>query len=244
MRLGRLPHDPAAVARVPSLARHPFASMPVPPSLDRSRIDFTPGLYKNNELPDCTAAGLANSASAVAAVSGFGMAINPDLVPSFYAGCVQCEPTLEAMAATDGAAMLDVLVRQSREGFDVGQEAPLVARFGRLAPASFALAGAMARLRHCYLGIRLYEADMEMPNVWDIGPSDGSLIGGHCVVGWDFTGLASQSTVRLATWGRWQPATWRWLISRLDEAYALVWAPAPEGVDVSALDVDLASLTT
>ena len=192
------------MARVPSLARHPFASMPVPPSLDRSRIDFTPGLYKNNELPDCTAAGLANSASAVAAVSGFGMAINPDLVPSFYAGCVQCEPTLEAMAATD----------------------------------------AMARLRHCYLGIRLYEADMEMPNVWDIGPSDGSLIGRHCVVGWDFTGLASQSTVRLATWGRWQPATWRWLISRLDEAYALVWAPAPEGVDVSALDVDLASLTT
>ena len=131
MRLGRLPADPAALARAPSLAAHRFAALAPPAAIDRGAVPFAPGLYENDTLPDCTAAGLANAAGMVAALNGFSLAIDPARVPAFYAGCVGCAPTDAAMAATDGAVMLDVLTRQAVEGFDVGPQL-LAGLFGTL----------------------------------------------------------------------------------------------------------------
>ena len=99
MRLGRLPHDPAALASAPSFAAHHFAAVKPPALLDRSHIEFAPGLYRNDDLPDCSAAGLANAAGMVAALNGYGLAVNPDKVPLFYASA----------SLTDAQALLATL---------------------------------------------------------------------------------------------------------------------------------------
>ena len=248
MRLGRLPADPAALARAPTLAAHRFAAMPPPPRLDRSHIAFQPGLYGNDHLPDCTAAGLANAAGMVAAINGFELAIDADKVPLFYAACVGVPATDAAMEATDGAMLLDVLTRQVQSGFDVGLPVPMVGLHGTLPLQRSVLASAMARLGHTYLGVTLLERDMDQAAVWDVSADDGAVVGGHCVVAWDYGGLGDGDTVRLATWGGWQPATWQWLAARLDEAHGLVWRQLATpggvdiGVDVDALAADLAGM--
>ncbi len=88
MRLGRLPHSPAAVSAAPSLAGHRFAATLPPAKVDRRAIPFAPGMYQNDSLPDCTAAGLANAAGMVAALNGYQLTVDPTLVPPFYAACV------------------------------------------------------------------------------------------------------------------------------------------------------------
>jgi hypothetical protein len=100
----------------------------------------------------------------------------------------------------------------------------------------------MCRLGGAYLGIVLHDRDMQtVGQTWDIGLRGSSPVGGHCVVGWDYTGLGDADTVRLMTWGAWQPATWRWLEARVEEAWGLAWGypTMPDGVDTG---VDLAGL--
>ena len=241
VRLGRKAHDPAALAAAPA---HKFGAVPPPVVLDRSAVEFVPGLYGNDYLPDCTAAGLANAARAVAALNDFNLVVDPDLVPAFYAGCVGCAPTPVAMASTDGAVLLDVLQRQAGQGFDVGAQ-ELVGLYGTVTPSITALALAMARLGHVYLGVTLHDRDMQANasgDVWDVqqGRDDGTVVGGHCIMGWDYTGLGYTDTVRVATWGKWQPATWAWVAARLDEAHALVWRQLAraDGLFYSGLTAD------
>jgi hypothetical protein len=218
-RLGRKPHDPAAVRRVPS---HRFGAVPPPPRLDRGAVDFAPGLYANDTLPDCTAVALANAARGVAALNGYGLVLDPARVPAFYGACVGNPRNL---AATDGAVMLDVLARQALGGFDVGPQI-LHGLYATLDPHSrSALARGMARLGIGYWGVTLHERDMDGNPVWDVqtGRDDGSVVGGHAVIAWDYSGLGDGDTVRLGTWGGWQKASWAWVAARLEEAYGIVW---------------------
>jgi hypothetical protein len=218
-RCGRLAHDPATFAAAPA---HRFGALPVPAKLDRARYGLVPGLYNNDTDPDCTAASLANYARAVALLNDYDLVVEPGAPLAFYADCIGNPPDL---AATDGAAMLDVLAHQGAVGFPIGPQS-LVGRWGAIDPKSrSALASGIARLGAGWWGISLYERDMEMPAVWDVQPGrdDGALVARHAVIGWDYTGLQDADTVRIGTWGGWQPASWAWIAARLDEAYALVW---------------------
>jgi len=245
MRLGRLPHSPAALASAPALMSARLSVAIPPPRLDRSAVPFQPRMFKNDILPTCTAAGLANAALAVSALANYRVAIEDAKVPAFFAACVGCAPTDAAMAATDGAVLLDVLARQAATGFDVGDQVPLVALSGTLPLTRDALAVCMNDLGVAYLGIDLYERDMDGVQagaVWDgldavqaglrlddDGSDPGALVGGHCCCAWDFTGLGDTDTVRIATWGMLVPVTHRWLRSRLREAHGLYFrqlAPA------------------
>lgn len=249
MRLGLAPHDPVEIARAPSLAAHRFAAMAPPPILNRNMVDFTPGLYRNDVLPDCTAAGLANAMGMVAALNGFTIAENPDAIPAFYARCVGCENTDAAMIATDGAVALDVLKLQLTTGFDVGQQIPMVGKFGTLPKSKSVIASAINTFGHSYMGVSLRERDMERAPLWDVveGRDDGAVVGGHLIVGWDYLALSDEAPLRVATWGGWQSATWAWLLARLNEAYALVWRQlaGPSGIslsiDYATLEADLAA---
>jgi hypothetical protein len=217
--LGRIPHEPAALARAPS---HRFGAVPPPPILDRSRVSFEPSLYQNDILPDCTAVALANAARGVAALNGFDLVLNQSSVPAFYGACVGNPANL---AETDGAVMLDVLARQAAEGFDVGPQT-LHGLYATIDSHSrWALACGMARLGVGYWGVTLRERDMEHATVWDVqaGRDDGDVVGGHAIIAWDYSGLADGDTLRIGTWGGWQPATWAWVAARLDEAYGIVW---------------------
>lgn len=222
MRFGRLQHDPVALASVPV---HRFGAIPPPAALDRRGVDFEPGLFQNDVLPDCTAVALANSARATAALAGYQLVVDPALVPAFYAACVGCEDTDAAMEATDGAVALDVLARQARDGFDVGPQR----LYGQPAAIDVAarsdLAGGISRYVG-YWGITLRDRDMQtVGGRWDVVPGrdDGPVVGGHMVIAWDYFGLADTDVVRVGTWGQWQQATWAWVHARLNEAYGVAW---------------------
>ena len=221
MRLGRLPAD---LARLAAAERHLFAFTAAPPVVDRSAIDFTPRLFRNDTLPDCSAVALANTARAQGALAGFEPVMMEQKVVDFYGLCVGRAGASDAeLEATDGAVLMDVLDRQAVHGFDVGQQVPLVGTAGVVETNRNSLARSIARGAG-YWGIDLYERDMEMPAVWDEdGSPAGSLVGGHAVIGWDYTNLDDSGYVRIGTWGRWQPATWRFVQSRIREAHAISW---------------------
>jgi hypothetical protein len=252
MRLGRLPHDPAAVAAAPSLATHHYAVMAPPDRLARSGVAFAPQLRNNDTLPVCTSVGLLNGALGIEALNTNGdLAIAEGVELPFYAGCVGCAPTATAIAATDGATLLDVLRRQSSRGFDIGAAAPLSADFASIPVTDRAcLANSMALLGVGYWGVDLYQRDMDTvgDQPWDDdGSSAGAAVGGHCLVAWDYAGLGDTDTGRLATWGRFQSFTWRWARARLREAYVLLWPELQRadgtnwvGVDVDRLRADVA----
>ncbi len=251
MRLGRRAHNAAALAAAPQLGTHRFAAMPPPPALDRAAVPFQPRLFDNDTLPDCTAAALANAALAVSALNGFEAAIADAAVPAFYAACIGMPgATAAQLAATEGAIALDVLGRQLDRGFEVGQAAPLAGLYGALALAPSALATALAHLGPGYWGVTLTAQDMDSAGStapWDDDASrdPGPVAGGHMLMAWDYAGLAETDTVRLATWGRFKLATWRWVRRRLDEAYGLVWRQLSTvggtdlGVDVARLEAEL-----
>ena len=222
MRLGRLPAD---LARLAAAERHLFAFTAAPPVVDRSAIDFTPRLFRNDTLPDCSAVALANTARAQGALAGFEPVVIEQKVVDFYGLCVGRAGASDAeLEATDGAMLLDVLDRQAVHGFDVGQQVPLVGTAGVVETNRNSLARGIARGAG-YWGIDLYERDMEMPAVWDDDGTKprGSLVGGHAVIGFDYTGLGDADTVRIGTWGAWQASSWRWVASRIREAHAVTW---------------------
>jgi hypothetical protein len=219
LALGRLTHDPAALALAPQLTRYAAAWGAPPPQLNRNNIAYAPRLYQNDTLPDCTAAGLANAADAQAALNGLG-AVNIDAqhVVDFYADCVGCTVPAE-LAATDGARELDVLSYQAQKGFDVGLPAPLVADCATFDPQNRnLLANAMAYLGSGYLGVALAMADQATAG--DATPGSWGL---HCLVCWSYSGLGDADVVTLATWGGLQRATWRWVASRIEEVHAVIF---------------------
>jgi hypothetical protein len=237
MKLGRILHDPALVSALP---QHKFGASPPPPVLDRASVDYTPMLYHNDDYPDCTAVGYVNGARAVAALNGYQLVVNDNAALQFYSHVVGDPPDL---AITGGALVTDVLAYQDAHGVDIGPQS-LVARYGRVDTGSVTdLAHGMARLGFGYWGVSLRDRDMQsVGKLWDIeaGRNDGSVVGGHILLGWDYAGLALTDTVRLATWGRWQPATWGWVIARLDEAYGMTWRQLvrADGLFYSGLTAD------
>ena len=217
VRLGRLPHHAAALAAAPRR----YSTVPPPPVLDRSKHDFQPGLWGNDTYPNCTAVALANAALGAAQINGYGLVIDPKAPLAFYADCVGNPPDL---AATGGAVMLDVLTRAQTSGYNIGPQL-LVPAFGVVPLALSALAASMAH-EPLYCGVTLLERDMDTRgSLWDVqdGRDDGAVVGGHAVMLWDYRGLELGDTVRIGTWGGWQPATWRWVMARLDEAFGMAW---------------------
>ena len=253
MKLGRLAPDMTRLALAPSLQSHRFATMMPPNKLDRSNVNFSPRLFQNDTLPDCTAAALANAAMGVAGINGFELAVDDVDVPAFYADCIGMAGASDAvLAGTAGAVALDVLSYQSHVGFGVGEQVALSALWGVVTPIRPMLAGSMARLGAGYWGVLLTDGDMEAAAngaVWDAPPgvTRGQIVGGHMVCGWDYDGLGDTSTVRIATWGGFRLATWRWVLSRIEEAYGLIWRQLTAtngldiGVDIGQLEAELSN---
>ena len=242
MRLGRLPHDPARIAALPQFGRHALAAELAPPKLDRSGITWFPGLDGNDQIGDCTAVGIANAARAMAAIGGFVLPIPPTAAPSFYSASTGYDP---ARPETDqGGIEADVLAYQAMHGFPADMQDPLVALYATSDPGDLnALRTVAWQCGSAYLGVDLALAD-QSAGVWDTStPADagdampGSW-GGHCLLAWDWTGIEDTDTVRLVTWGALQPATWRWVRSRLTEVHALMWRQFGEipGIDYERLE--------
>lgn len=230
-RFGRSEHDPVALAEMPA---HRFGVRIASPIVDRRAFDYTVGLYGNNELGDCTCVAMANYARGVALLNGFGLDITEDQVKALF-GEVGGTTDLPAIP---GLVALDVIKYQQAHGFAVTNQS-LVAHAGTVDITRNALANAIERLGGAYLGVRLYERDMDSVGAtWDVqdGRDDGRLVGRHMINAWDY----DTTRVRIGTWGMLQPATWDWVLSRLDEAHALVWRQlaAADGLFYDGVDAD------
>jgi hypothetical protein len=220
MRFGRLQHDPDTLARAPSLR---LSAVEPPAVLDRSSVNVNLGLYQNDVYPDCTAAGAFNYVCCIAALNGYGLPIDNTKAPTFYAACIGCADTPEAIAATDGALMTDVIARLGSHGLDIGSQT-LVGFGGTIPLRRIQLALSLAQVGAGYWGIDVYQNDMDnVGKVWTTDYSPGPVEGGHCVVGFDYAGLGNNDVVRIATWGAWQMATWAWVDARLQEAHGLAF---------------------
>jgi hypothetical protein len=233
MRLGRKPHDAQRVAAVP---KHRFGAVSAPPIMMRTLTNFMPGMYGNDTLPDCTAVSLTNSARSVAySLYEYDLNVFAPDVPLFY-GDVIGAPAGSDLADTNGANMLDVIEYQSKNGFNIGTQS-LVANYKTLDfTVQNELMMAMFISAHAYLGITLYNSDMETCQVGGIldqvpGVDPGPVDGGHAINAYCYSGPNPTDLVYFGTWATWQPCTWRWLQSRIEEAYVLSWlqleAPKP-----------------
>lgn len=189
--------------------------------LDRSAIDFTPGLYQNDIYPDCTVVSIANMASARAAVNGYALYVDPTEVIDFFLAAAgdPSDPT-----KIDGLVYLDVINRQAAKGFFTGHDTlfGLPGTVGLTVPE---IAAATNTLGSAGLGVVLFERDMDTfeSGIWDVGTNDGAMVGRHALITWDYTGLKDTDLVRLGTWGTWKHATWRWVKARIDEAHGTRW---------------------
>ena len=220
LRLGRLPHDPARLALLP---KHRFGAETPPDELRRSLDSFKPGLYSNDTLPDCTAVALANGARAVAYLNGFSLVVYNRYVPRFYSACIGNPADL---ADSSGANMLDVLEYQASHGYEIGPQT-ITGNYGTVdCTVRSDIAWAVARLGFCYMGVTLYEGDLDAfrnRRPWTVDYPTGAVAGGHAVPMWTYAGLGDHSLTQVGTWGAWQSATWEWVHARTEEAYGLVW---------------------
>ena len=149
--LGRLPHDPVAVAKAPRLRYSASVEAAVPSILDRSTVVYSPQMIGNDVYPNCTVVGLINAALAMEAIATNGaMAFDANAWMPFYAALAGCDPTPAAIAATDGLMLLDVLRKQGVSGFDIGAVAPLTGDFGMVPLDRVSLGACLAGLGCVY----------------------------------------------------------------------------------------------
>ena len=251
MKYGLLPARPADLARAPRLGAHPIARRMAQPVLDRSSVPFAPQMFGNNDLSDCTAAGLGNAALALGALDGFQPVVDSGAVEAFYSATSGYVP---GQPATDrGAVLTDVLAYQARTGFNSGAQL-LTGPWATVDPYDRnLLALGMETCGVVVLGVALSEADMRrIGQVWDVGvmstggdPTPGSA-GLHCLLGFDYAGLKDGSLLRLATWGGLQPATWQWVEQAIREAHVVVWRSvlATSGVNWSGVSYETLAAET
>lgn len=210
-----------------------FMARQAPVRLDRSHIDPAPLLLGNDVLGDCTSAGISNHIRATSALGGFQTDITTAQAVAFYARSTGYVP--DNPATDNGGIEVDVLTTALRDGYAVTNQT-LFPLWGSAGPSDLnGVRNIIARLSAVYLGVQLAKADMwqdetgALAPVWDTDtpaghgdPTPGSA-GGHCLLGWDYTGTTDTDIVTLLTWGAKQRATWRWLRSRAMEAHALAW---------------------
>ena len=217
MRLGRKPHD---AARVAAVAPHVMGFAPVPATCPRTDIVWKPSLVRNDVLPTCSIAGLMNAARMTALLHGYDLVDDEAALLAFYAALACCADTEAAMEATDGLVLLDVLERARDAGFTCGEQTPIVPLFSSIPLSGQALKAAIYGRGAAYVGVMLYEADVEPGAKWTGGIARaGAKVGGHCVAPWRYT----PDNYGIATWGGTTEADPEWLMSRIEEAYSLRW---------------------
>jgi hypothetical protein len=238
-KLGRLPHDRALFAQLPTVAGHLAALQDVPAVVDWSR-DVAPGSWGmcgNDVLGDCTCAAVAHAIALWQSYCPPVTFLTDQEVVAFYSAVSGYNP---GRPETDrGARCADVLQRWMRQGVACAGGVDLLAAFATIDPRNHAqVRAALWAMGAVYAGVLLHEAQ-ESEAVWS--DLTGSIVGGHCVllVAADHNGLTC------VTWGELRRITWAWWDACAEEAYALLsprWLAAgraPQGFPVAALQAEM-----
>lgn len=230
--------------RTLKLAKYLTATLPPPPPsanqferamqnvADSDFTDLFPMDY-NDELGDCTIAGLAHALTLFQGMTSQGMIPAADDVKGLYLSLSGGQDT--------GLYCLDVL--NHVQSNDVLGDKKFMA-FAAIDPKNHTHVKQAIALFGCvYLGFQCQESvveDFQARTTWTPGNLTQD---GHCVA----AGGYDNDTVTVATWGNWQKGTWAWWDQTVDEAYAILPAEAGDpsfhpGVDLAQLQADLDTL--
>jgi hypothetical protein len=203
-------------------------------------------MFKNDELGDCTCAGIAHMLEAWTTY-GSGKTVevtDADVVKLYEAvgGYVPGDPSTD-----QGANMQDVLTFMRKTGMaghkilafasvDVGNTAELEA--------------AMALFGHVYVGVNLpaiAQDQFSNGQPWDVVADDGGIEGGHAIT-WGYA--AKGADHKVITWGAVQQATPAWFARYVEEAWVVVSqdfvdaaGDNPEGLDTAAMGAAFTAMT-
>lgn len=190
------------------------------------------GMLGNDQLGDCTIAGAAHLRMANAAENNEPLpTFTTNEVESIYLGLTGGQDT-----GLNEAQVLQTWSTSGLFGSTIAGYAPVDHR------NASELRSVVAAFGGSYLGVVVpapAQQQFAAGQPWDLTgtAADRQIEGGHCVpaVGYD------DYFVYVVTWGAIQKATWPWMATYLEEAWAVV-TPEDDLVDHDALAADLARL--
>ena len=234
-KLGRLPHDRALLARLPTVAPQPAVLRDVPAVVDWSRDVALEswGMCGNDVLGDCTCASVAHAIALWQSYCPSITFMTDREVVTLYSAVSGYDP---GRPETDqGARCADVLQRWMKQGVACAGSIDLLSAFATVDPRNHAhVRAALWAMGAVYAGVLVHEAQ-ESEAVWSDLTS--SIVGGHCVL----LVAADNDGLTCVTWGELRRMTWTWWDACAEEAYALLsprWLAAgraPQGFPVAAL---------
>lgn len=245
--LGKLPPHPEETHPRVKLAQHlNYAALPATPAVvDRASKVKTWPMYMNDQLGDCTCAGIGHSIQAWTAYGKGEVTLANSDVLNLYErlGYVPGEPSTD-----QGAVEQDVLAEVQKNG--VGGHKILA--FAQVDHTNLdEMKAALNLFGSVYLGAQMPESAMTQTQAgqpWS--PVAGSPIeGGHCFVlqAWD---VGHTGAMQVVTWGQMQRMTYPWWLQNGDEAWVIItqdWFQANgqtvTGVNLAGLGEDFALVT-
>ncbi|MGC9157388.1 MAG: hypothetical protein ACP5FH_00245 [Terracidiphilus sp.] len=230
-------------SRTLRLARYLTPALPAPPpSADWTRGITAWGMMLNDQLGDCTIAGLGHAIQVWTANTTTEQTVPDSAILTAYEqwdGYVPGDPSTD-----QGGIELDVLNDFRQDGLDghklLAFADPAVADLTEIRQAINLFGGV-------YIGLAL-PLTAQTQDVWDVVPDNGSgntqagSWGGHAV----FVPSYDQNGFTCVTWGVLKKMTTAFWSSYCDEAHALLspdWIGAkgsPEGFNLQQLEADLA----
>lgn len=218
------------------------ALAPPPQSRDWAKGLTNFGVLMNDQLGDCTIAGVGHAIQVFSANTGVEAVVTDAQALQYYE---QWDGYNPADPSTDqGGVELDVLTNWKAQGF----AGHVLDGFADVKPAHTAnVKQAINLFGGLYIGMNVPNFIMAaIPQVWDVVADDGGIDGGHCVfvAGYDPIGLT------FISWGLLYKMTWAFWNKYVDEAHTLISQDFimangldPSGFALAALEADLAKIS-
>lgn len=231
---------------LPALGKYTLHLPASPPEADYSMALKHLGQMTNDSLGSCTCAAVGHAIQTWTSLTQADEVVLPDAsIIDLYAK--SCGYTPGDPYTDNGGVATDVLKYWYQNPVD-GHS---LSGFASIRPGNRAsIRDAVYLFGVAYVGVQLPLAAQN--GAWDISPDTplkGDLEpgswGGHAIPIVAYT----PDTVRFITWGKFKDASWTWLDSYCDEAYALLskdWlnasGNAPPGFDFAALSADMQAI--
>jgi hypothetical protein len=233
--------------RTLKLSKFFTAELPPPPAaVDYTKGGKSWGEMLNDELGDCTIAGLGHAIQVWTINASKEATVGDDTILSTYESWCGYDPS---NPATDqGGVELYVLKDFKAKGL----AGHTLDAFAAVLPANQEhVKQAINLFTGLYIGLDVPAYIMppngDVPTFWKLAPDkNNASIGGHCVyvTGYDAEG------VNFISWGSNYKMGWGWWAKFVDEAYALISKDyieasgnAPSGFDMDALETDLVNIS-
>lgn len=216
---------------------------PPPPQADWTKGITSWGMMLNDNLGDCTIAGVGHAIQVWTANTGSMVTVPDSTIESFYE---KWDGYVPGNHSTDaGGIELDVLTNWQKQG--VGGNALMA--FADPKPSNLVeIHQSIALFGGVYIGLAL-PLTAQTQDVWDVVPNGGANAqkgswGGHCV----FVPKYDQKGFTCITWGQLKTMTLAFWKKYCDEAHTLLgqgWLSAkgsPNGFDQARLQADLKTI--